>query len=96
MLENNAIYTSTTLCAESRVGPYLGLLNSNVKKIFSNIRPHFSITFSLDIYYTEYWGTAGNYFEIILDGTKIFDDSNIMTVSLSSPSTYCSTNDILY
>jgi len=78
------------------VGPYLGILDSNVKRSFSSIPPHFSITLSLDIYYTEYWGSLGNYFKIILDGTEIFSDSNIMTTSLSTPSTYCSFNNILY
>ena len=68
-LDNNTPYTSTTFCTESHVGPYLGLLDSNIKRSFTNVRPHYSITLSLDIYYTEYWGALGNYFKIMFDGT---------------------------
>ena len=64
-------------------------------KSFVSLTPHYSITISVDIYFTEYWGTIRNYYKVFLDEDQVFNSNDIQTIDFRAPSTYCASNAIL-
>ncbi|CAK81878.1 unnamed protein product (macronuclear) [Paramecium tetraurelia] len=77
------------------MGPFMGQVDRNIKKTFTNLQPHYSLQVSLDILYREYWSGISNFVNIIIDSQIIYTDSSITTSNFNTPNDYCKTNAFL-
>ncbi|CAD8060253.1 unnamed protein product [Paramecium primaurelia] len=77
------------------IGPFIGKVDTNIKKTFTNLQPHYSLQISLDLLFTEYWSGISNFVNILIDSETIYSDTSITTVNFNTPSNYCKTNAFL-
>ncbi|CAD8064324.1 unnamed protein product [Paramecium sonneborni] len=77
------------------IGPFIGTIDKNIKKVFNNLQPHYSLQITLDLLFMEYWSGSSNYINIMIDQQTIYSDSSISTSNFNTPNNYCKTNAFL-
>ncbi|CAD8076322.1 unnamed protein product [Paramecium sonneborni] len=80
---------------QQSIGPFIGKIDTNIKKVFNNLQPHYSLQVTLDLLFIEYWSGTSNYINIIIDSQTIYSDSSISTSNFNTPNNYCKTNAFL-